>query len=261
MSAQPSQSLLEIRTLHVLSGDGQMVGFDTIRCPVQRRAVALEQCLSCVYSGGAAKTPAARTEHVYCQRFQAGERPAVPAPPGADAGTASNQTPVWALMTTQVLAVRPDVSLEVLAELCLDRNIGGAPVVDAEGRPIGVVTKTDLVGERFITGDTGEAMGPGRHASRGHYRIELGPGFHAEALPRASVADAMTPVTFTVSEDAPVAQAAALMTVHRVHRAVVVSDDGKVTGIVASSDIMRWLAQQGGYLRPQEASLGPTPES
>ncbi len=151
MSVQPSQRLLEVRTLHILSGDGPTVDFRTIRCPVHQRAVALEQCLSCVHSGEVAKTRPADIEYVSCQGIQAGERPAAPASPGADAATAACQTPAWAVMTTQVLAVRSDVSLEVVAELCLDRNIGGMPVADAEGRPVGMVTKTDLVGERFCT--------------------------------------------------------------------------------------------------------------
>jgi CBS domain-containing protein len=167
---------------------------------------------------------------------------------GSEARSLADRTPVSAVMTTRVLAVRPDVSLEALADLLLDRGIGGTPVVDEEGRPIGVVSKTDLVRERLVTGDTGEAVAPGWQPSRGHFRVEMTSGFHVEALPNALVADVMTPTAFTLSEDAPLAQAAALMAFEGVHRVPVVSDDGRVAGIVTGLDVLRWMAQQAGYL-------------
>jgi len=153
-------------------------------------------------------------------------------------------------MTTDVWAVRPDVSLEALTDLFLVRGIDGAPVVDAEGHPSGVVSQTDVLRERFVTGDTGEAMGPGWQASRGHYRVEIGPGFHVEALPRASVADAMTCAAFTVSENAPITRAVMLMASKGVRRVPVVSDDGQVTGMITSLDLLRWLARQAGHPVP-----------
>lgn len=264
VQAQPAlpESFVEIRTLHILSGDGQAVDFRSVRCPTQRRAMTLEQCLSCAESGRLA--PVARTERVVCRAAGPGEALAAPAARSADALAAAVQTAVSSVMTTEVLAVRPDVSLEVVAELFLERGIGGAPVVDADGRPVGVISGTDLVAERFIAGDTGEALGPGRQVSRGRYRVEVGPGFHAEALPNVSVADAMTRATYHMPENGPIAQAAGLMASRGVHRVLVVSEDGRVAGIVTSTDIMRWLAQQGGYVRPEATSVSSaaaTPEA
>jgi CBS domain-containing protein len=163
-----------------------------------------------------------------------------------------DHTPVSAVMTSDVFAVRADVSLEALTDVLLERGIGGAPVVDEEGRPVGVVSKTDLLDQRFVTGDTGEAMARGRQVSRGHYRVQLGPGVHAEALPYDSVADAMTRAAITLTENDPVARAAAIMVTQGIHRVLVVSDDGKLSGIVTGSDIMRWVAQRARHL-PSEA--------
>jgi CBS domain-containing protein len=157
-------------------------------------------------------------------------------------------------MTRRVLAVRPDVSLEALTGLFLDRDIGGAPVVDDGGRPIGVVSKTDLLRVQRDSGDTREAVASGRQPSRGQLRVELGPGFHAEALPRV-VAEAMTRAAYTISENAPLTHAAALMAFEGVHRVPVVSEDGRVAGMVTAIDILRWLAQQDGYLVPAGAGL------
>lgn len=251
--AQPAlpERLLEIRSLHVVSGGGETAEFRSLRCPALGRAVPLEQCLSCPESGGLFPASVGRAERLACRTARVGEAGAASGPA---AGGLADRTPVSAVMTVRVLAVRPDISLDALADLFLDRGIGGAPVVDEEGRPVGVVSKTDLVRGRLVTGDTGEAPAPGWHPRRGLFRVEAERGFHVEALPGAVVADVMTPTAFTLSEDAPLAQAAALMAFEGVHRVPVVSHDGRVAGMVTTLDVLRWMAQQEGYL--SSAGLG-----
>lgn len=242
--------LLEIRTLHVFSGNGQATDFRSVHCPVRKGSATLEQCLACPESDGVAQGPSARPQFVSCRGAGPAEPRTVSVSGVAGDRAAAERTPVSAVMTTEIWAVRPDVSLEALTDLFLVRGLDGVPVVDGEGRPTGIVSQTDLVRERFVTGDTGEAMGPGWHASRGHYRVEVGPGVHPEALARATVADAMTCAAFTVSENAPVAQAVMLMASRSVHRVPVVSDDGRVAGMITSIDVLRWLARQGGHPVP-----------
>jgi CBS domain-containing protein len=154
---------------------------------------------------------------------------------------AAGHAVVGSVMTTDVVCVRADVSLEALAALFLDRDIGGVPVVGADGYPLGVVSKTDLVRERRDNGDdTGAEERPdGRR---------FGDGYHVERFPRGTVADIMTPMAFTLREDAPLTQAAAMMAVEGVHRVLVVSDAGSVVGIVSSLDVLRWLAWYDGQL-------------
>jgi CBS domain-containing protein len=251
MSVQAQKTLPEgfqqIRTLRVVAGSGQTAEFRSVRCPLQLRTVPLEQCLSCPECGGLVPASAERAEHVSCGSPRSRERSAMPAA-GAEARSLAERTPVSAVMTTRVLAVRPDVGVEALGDLLLDRGFGGAPVVDEEGRPVGVVSKTDFLRERVVAGDTGEAVTPGWQPSRGRFQVEIGSGVHLTSPPDALVADVMTPAAFVLSENAPLAQAAALMAFERVHRVPVVGDDGRVVGIVTSIDILRWLAQEGGYL-------------
>jgi acetoin utilization protein AcuB len=54
-------------------------------------------------------------------------------------------TRVRAAMCERVLTVGPDDSIETAAERMLAHKLGGLPVVDADDRPIGMVTETDLV--------------------------------------------------------------------------------------------------------------------
>lgn len=237
------ERFLEIRGLHVVSGSGETADFRSVRCPSLDRSVSLEECLACAANAGVVSAGTGRPERVSCR----GAPAARGATPGPDAGAATDRTPVSEVMTVQVVAVRPDVSLEALADLLLDRGIGGAPVVDEAGRPVGVVSKTDLMREHLMAGDTAEAVTPGWHPRRAHFQVEVGRGFHETATP-PSVGDVMTPTAFTLSEDAPVAEAAALMAFENVHRVPVVAGDGRVVGIVTSLDLLRWMAQREGYL-------------
>lgn len=150
-------------------------------------------------------------------------------------------------MTADVVCVSPDLAVEALTAMILERNISGAPVVDAAGRPVGVVSKTDLIREQQAAGDDQETE---RLVTR-RQGFESGPGFHAERITRATVGEIMMPIAFTLPETASVSRAAALMALEGVHRVPVISEEGKVVGILSAMDILRWLAETEGYLVPR----------
>jgi CBS domain-containing protein len=217
--------LLEIQNVHVLSGGGQTVEIRRVRCPVHAGTVRFERCLCCPVSGGVARDAAGRIEYASCRHDRAS------AEAGREAGLADG-TPVSAVMTTDVLAVTEDVSLEALTRVLLERGISGAPVVDDEGRPVGVVSRTDLLDQRFVSTATGDASGE-----------ETGGGGRPGAV-QERVSDAMTRAATALPEAAPAEEAAAIMVRHGIHRVLVVSDDGRLSGIVTGSDIMRWIARR-----------------
>jgi CBS-domain-containing membrane protein len=154
----------------------------------------------------------------------------------------ADYTPLAAIMSADVTCVRPDVSVEDLTALLLERGISGVPVVDATGAPIGVVSKTDLVRDRYETGDVEELDQVPIRA--------LGKGYHESRLARRTVADIMLGTNFTLPETATISQACALMAYERVHRVPVTCAQGKVVGIVSSLDVLRWIATRDGYVLP-----------
>ena len=208
---KPKTRKLPIRSRTVVSGGGGTTRAQTIWCPAHGEAVALSVCAEC--------------EH--CEKIDAGgvecrpesARPAMRWTPllRRMLPSAADRVAIAAVMTRDVTCVRPDVSLEALAALLLDANIGAVPVVDDEGFPIGLVSKTDLV------------------------RV------HAAAVAGAKVADVMMPFAFTLREDDPLSRAAAIMSVERVHHLPIVSADGRVVGMLSSLDFVRWVAAQSGY--------------
>ncbi len=126
---------------------------------------------------------------------------------------------VDAIMTHSVICVTPSWNLRELMALLVDGNISGVPVVDDRWRPIGIISKSDLV--RFVA----------EHGS----------------VDSATVADCMLPLALSVTPDMPVAQVAALMAWEGIHRLPVCGPAGDVVGIVSALDVARWLAQSSGY--------------
>jgi len=129
-------------------------------------------------------------------------------------------TPISAVMARDVVCVGPAATLADLSHLLLVHDIGGVPVVDPEGRPLGVVSKTDALRA------------------------------HAQGDSRALAGDIMTPVTLAMREYSSIAHAAALMAYEHVHRVVVVDPSGSVVGLVSTIDVLRWLARKDGYAIP-----------
>jgi CBS domain-containing protein len=111
------------------------------------------------------------------------------------------------IMNPELVCLRPsDTAEEAIARL-LGMGVSGAPVVDAEGYPLGVVSFRDL-------------------------------------LPRCGgplVMHRMTSPAVTIERMATVEAAARLLSERAIHRAVVTDDRGAAAGLVSTLDVMRAL--------------------
>ncbi|HET6182917.1 MAG TPA: CBS domain-containing protein [Acetobacteraceae bacterium] len=148
------------------------------------------------------------------------------------------------VMSRTVIAINEDAPLSQAVRLMLDGRVSGMPVLDKEGRPVGVLTEGDLL-RRAETGTAGDA--PGWFAS------VFRPGRLAEDYIRTHgrrVGEVMTPKVITIDEDTPLAEIAQIMERQRIKRLPVVRD-GKVVGIVSRADLLRPLAEK---LRETEES-------
>lgn len=140
------------------------------------------------------------------------------------------------VMTSDVLAVGPDTSLDTAARLLTTRHITGAPVVDDKGRALGVVTMSDLCDpDRDRSGDVGKSL----FYRIGNEEIEIiGDGVEVEGR----VADIMSPYVLSVGPETVLSDAIRLMVVDEVHRLLVV-EDGQLVGIVTTMDILQAIAK------------------
>jgi CBS domain-containing protein len=140
-------------------------------------------------------------------------------------------TPVSTIMSRDAITVRSGTSVEGVAELMLSRGLSRLPVVDSDGRMIGMISKTDLV-QRAQDGDTDEES-----------RAPLAgvQGMHVHGEP-AAVDEIMTPAVTSIVQTESIQRAAELMAGAHIHGLPVVDGSGQLAGFVSSMDVLGWLA-------------------
>ena len=146
------------------------------------------------------------------------------------------------VMNDQILTVTEEMSVHELATFLTDHEISGAPVEDADGRLIGVVSTTDLARTAFESGSVGEEEHP-FYRSWAEDSLDLDDlaDLHIEEEDGLQVKDIMTPTVFAVEVDAPVSHVARSMLDGHLHRLLVIEGQ-RVVGIVSTSDLLRLLA-------------------
>jgi CBS domain-containing protein len=221
-------------------------------CPVRDRALSADECIACRQCRGGGRDPAADVAGCAdpaARRLAGEDMLRAPRP-----RSLADRTPVWRVMQPCVICVRADLGIDTLMSLLVGFALRAVPVVDQSGRPVGVVSRSDLV-EHWYESDTATATrlrASGRGATRGECLVA---GSHA-VPPAQTVGDAMVRIPFTLCEDTSLSHAAALMAYEGVERIPVVSFEGKVVGIVTAMDAVRWLAQHDGYVVPDSRSRG-----
>ena len=114
------------------------------------------------------------------------------------------------IMTRNVYTTSAEASVQEVAQLLSRKNISGVPVIDKDGKMIGIVTEADIIGK-----------------------------VDREGL---RAADIMSPEIIAVDEETRVGEIAMLLTEHRIKRVPVVRN-GKPVGIVCRADIVHAVAQ------------------
>ena len=152
----------------------------------------------------------------------------------------SSTTPVSAVMTSEVVTVRPDQTLAEAADVLADHGIGAAPVVDGAGRLVGLLRDEDLlISESRLHLPTVISILPGIDitlpgAAR-RYDEEL-----QQAI-ASTVQGVMEEKFVSLPPDASLEDLATAMHESEVtHVPIVV--DGQVVGIATRGDIVRHLA-------------------
>ncbi|MDI2125442.1 CBS domain-containing protein [Yinghuangia seranimata] len=152
---------------------------------------------------------------------------------------------VRAVMTADVVSVGPDTEFKDIVRTIQERRVSGVPVVDAQGRVLGVVTEADLLRKEATEGGT--ADGPRTHI---HYTAHRA----AQAKARGQrAADLMTAPAVTVRADQTVVEAARLMERRGVRRLPVVDAEGFLDGIVSRADLLRVFLRPDADIRAEIA--------
>ncbi|MCA1645440.1 MAG: DUF190 domain-containing protein [Chloroflexi bacterium] len=151
------------------------------------------------------------------------------------------------VMTRDVVSVHPDTPVGEIVRLLLDRDFRAVPVVDAEGKLVGIITNKDLVERGGLSA-----------------RVELLGALGGQALERElassgardrTAADIMTPDVSSVGADEPLERAAHLMAEQRIKRLPVIDEEKRLVGILSRVDVLRTMGED--YHAPEDGEPRP----
>ena len=143
------------------------------------------------------------------------------------------KTSVKDIMTSYVVAVHPGASFKEMAARLREFGVSAFPVVDDEGKVLGVVSETDLLAKEAV--ELALADAHPRIADKITERIHHRERDEAGGL---TADDLMTHPAVTIGPGEPVEDAARLMYNCRVKRLPVVDAEGRLVGIVSRSDVL-----------------------
>jgi CBS domain-containing protein len=138
------------------------------------------------------------------------------------------------IMTRDPVCVMGGDSLRELARIFDANGISGAPVIDAQGRLIGVVSKTDVL-HRALEGPLGSR--PGSFFEGIAEGFGSGTGIDPEDL--GVVDEFMTTDLITAQPDETVTTIAHRMAREGVHRIIVIDPGNHPIGIVTALDVLK----------------------
>ena len=154
------------------------------------------------------------------------------------------------VMCREVAAVHPDSPITEVVELLLTRDFTAVPVVDDQGKVVGMVSDNDLLmrGGMIVNLSLKKAADPDFVRAL-HESLEN---------PNRKVSEVMTREVVTIAPDTILGSAARTMVEKHLKRLPVVDADGKLVGILGRLDILNTIAAV--HLpdwHPQAHSAGP----
>jgi CBS domain-containing protein len=163
----------------------------------------------------------------------------------------SLKTPASRVMSTPVVTIPRGLPVKQAARMLLEKRLSGAPVVDGEGRGVGVLTLRDIVRYAEWHLECEEAAEDQRDleiARELDRRVRLEPGqargrgMRVDRMDRASVDQIMTPRLAFVRGDAPLRDVIRTFGELGVHRVFVCGKTESIVGVISTIDVVRALA-------------------
>lgn len=150
---------------------------------------------------------------------------------------------VASVMTTQVVTATQETLFRDLVETLTEKRISAVPVVDRDGRPIGVVSEADVLAKQEFHGGRDDIP---------HDRVGRARWYRALAHTAGEV---MTTPVRVVYADEPLSAAARLLAAAKVRRLFVTDRDGHLVGVVSRRDLLRVYGLTDDELRVRVVAL------
>ena len=141
-------------------------------------------------------------------------------------------------MERDVTCIPAHVNINEASRILREQGISGAPVGDATGKIVGVISRTDLTDGWEL------AEATRRYAFYRNERGELLPAGDdpVDVFSARKVEEVMMPLVFSVQADDLLGAAAALMNAEGIHRLIVL-EGSELVGILSASDVVGAVAR------------------
>ena len=140
------------------------------------------------------------------------------------------------IMSKDLVTVYATNTIEEVARIFIEKKISGVPVVDSQGKLLGIITEGDLVYQQ-------KKLNPPVFLSFFDGVIQVGKNAFFDEIKKISafmVQDLMTKEDLIVArEDADLSDVATLMIENKVNRIPILNDEDKVVGIVTRYDLIK----------------------
>ncbi|MFC1558126.1 CBS domain-containing protein [candidate division KSB1 bacterium] len=143
------------------------------------------------------------------------------------------------IMTRDVVTVTEDMKIFSVIELLNEKKISGVPVVDKNDNLVGIVTKSDLLGN-FIDQDIELSLNLSISLKDALGFQEPEKTEEKISVHEFEVKEVMSAESITATEDTPIEKLAEMMIDAKIHRIVIV-DDNSISGIVSTHDMLYHL--------------------
>jgi CBS-domain-containing membrane protein len=142
------------------------------------------------------------------------------------------------MMTPNPKSIRAVATIKEALALLTDEGFSAAPVIDNAGRPVGVLSRSDLlVHER----EEVEYVQPPASYEQEELARKVPPGFQVERVDSTLVRDIMTPVVFSGAPETTARSVVNRLLALHVHRLFVVDEAGVLVGVISAVDVLRHL--------------------
>jgi CBS domain-containing protein len=140
------------------------------------------------------------------------------------------------VMSTHVIAVRQNAPYKEMAAMLHKQRVSAFPVLDDDNKVVGVVSEADLLTKEALEGTVPRTLLSRQERVR-------------KQVNALTAADLMTKPAVTIGPDASVTHAARLMFDKRVKRLPVISDNGRLIGILTRSDVLSVYSRPDAEIR------------
>lgn len=151
------------------------------------------------------------------------------------------------IMNEDLIYAATEMTVLELVKLFRNYEVRGVPVIDSEGKAVGVVSETDVV-KVEADKEASDAQVP-PYFRTAWEDWDSGPESvdydKLDIRAERTVEEIMTPGVISVREDASVAQVAQRMLEDKIHRVFVTDPRGQLKGIIGTLDLIQLLAQAG----------------